>query len=308
MPLRIAGIVGRAFSLWFIVAAAAFALFHFAPNDPARTILGSNATENQVQQLRHELGLDLPLAQQFRVYVFAMATLNLGASYVDKRSVSDEIFIRLPLTSALGAGALLLTVLYLGVVVVAQHNGKSRWIAAIDFIMSSMPTLFIAVVVVIFVLEKYPFRYSSGNVLSIQNALALVPACFVLALYPMAALSRMLRQQFREISPAMFVTAARAKGLSELRISFVHILSNAAPPVIAALGNLIPPMLTAAFIVEIVFSLPGMGALLIRSILQRDLPMIQGIVMVNATLTIALSLLSELILIAINPQSELHAR
>lgn len=308
MLLRIARTFIRAATLWVIVVTFAFALFHVVPNDPARTILGPNATEAQVEQLRRELGLDLPLGRQFSAYVSSVASLNLGVSYVDKRSVSSEVYARMPLTTALGTGALLFTLLYLALVVVAQHNGMASLIASIDFLISSMPTLFVAVVVVILVSANYPFRYSGASVLSVHNILALFPACLVLALYPMAALSRLLRQQFRETSSAMFVTVARAKGLSERRISFVHILSNAAIPVVAALGNLIPAMLTGAFIVEIVFSLPGMGALLVRSILQRDLPMIEGIVMINAALTIAISFLIDLILIAINPRSKPDAR
>jgi len=173
--------------------------------------------------------------------------------------------------------------------------------------MSSMPTLFAAVVAAIVVSTVYPFRHFGGTLGGVQGVLALLPASLVLALYPMATLSRMLRQQIREVSPAMFVTMARAKGLSEHQISFRHVLPNAALPVLAALSNLIPAMLTATFIVEIVFSLPGLGTLLIRSILQRDLPMIEGIVMINAAVTIASTFLIGLAVTLIDPRQRSHA-
>lgn len=297
----------RALALWLIVVAAAFALFHVVPNDPARTILGANAPESQVEELRRDLGLDRSLIQQFGTYSASILRLDLGVSYVDRRRVAPEVFGRLPLTLALGAGALLLTCLYLVLVVVAHGIGLTRCVGVADFAMSSMPTLFAAVVAVIAVSAAYPFRHFGGTLASVESVLALLPASLVLALYPMATLSRMLRQQIREVSPAMFVTMARAKGLSEQQISIRHILPNAALPVVAALGNLIPAMLTAAFIVEIVFSLPGLGTLLIRSILQRDLPMIEGIVMINAAVTIASTFLIGLSVTLIDPRQRSHA-
>ncbi len=278
------------------------------PADPARSILGANASDLQVEQLRRSLGLDRPQLERFGQYAASVIKLDFGVSYVDRRSVSTEVLGRLPLTLTLGACSLLLTLLYLAIVVIAQYSGWSRWVAAVDFLISSMPTLFAAVVIVVLVSSFYPFRYYGSSPASLQNILALLPASLVLALYPMAALSRLLRQQIREVSPQQFVTVARAKGLSEPRVNFVHILPNAAPPAIAALGNLIPAMLTAAFIVEIVFSLPGIGTLLIRSILQRDLPMIEGIVMVNAAVTLVSSLLVNLVVLLIDPRLRDDAR
>jgi peptide/nickel transport system permease protein len=109
----------------------------------------------------------------------------------------------------------------------------------------------------------------------------------------MAILARILKQEMRKLNDSPFVVCARAQGLSELRIRFKHILKNAMIPLLAALSNQLPMLFTGAFIVEIIFSLPGIGSLLIKSILQKDFPMLECIIILNGILFVLINLIFE---------------
>lgn len=263
------------------VVLSCFVLFHIVPTDPARSILGPQATEAQVEGLREELGLNAPLATQGARYMASVVRLDFGRSYIDRRLVSDEVLKRLPTTLVLAAMATGIAVGYAFFALWLIGRGRARVLPLLDFAWGTLPTLFSAVLIALLAVHFYPFRSYTGQPDSLGNWLTLLPPAIALALYPMAILSRTIQREAGTREIAGLVRAARARGIPQRSIQFRHVLRNLMVTVLAVLSNLLPQLFTATFIVEIVFSLPGLGALMLKSILQRDLPMLEGIVVVN---------------------------
>ncbi len=269
-----------------------FILFHAIPTDPARIILGPNAGEQQVETLRRELGLDKSLQQQLTRYVSRVIQLDFGKSYTDNRSVYHEVFRKFRISLVLVTLSLFFTFFYI-LFVISSSKNINRGIEIVNFLLISTPTFFSGIVIAILTFLFYPFTSFSGEFQSTADFFYMLPPAFVLALYPMAILARILKQEMRKLNDSPFVVCARAQGLSELRIRFKHILKNALIPLLAALSNQLPMLFTGAFIIEIIFSLPGIGSLLIKSILQKDFPMLECIIILNGILFVLINLIFE---------------
>jgi peptide/nickel transport system permease protein len=273
------------------------------PTDPARTILGMNASQDQIIKLRSDLGLDQPVYKQLVKYVWQTVTLDFGRSYIDQRSVFKEVWERFFVSIVLVGLAVVFIFLYLIIVTLSSQSLILRKIVAItDFLFSSLPIFFSAVVVSLFTLYWYPYVQFSGKLQSVQDVLAMLPAAAVTALYPMAILSGILKEQLKLILRSQYVTAARAAGSAEWAIHFKYALKNALLPILAALSNILPSLLTGAFIVEIIFSLPGIGSLLLDSILTRDLPMLEGAIILNGIFFVVVNYLFELLYPIVDPR------
>lgn len=283
-------------SLWVGVAAATFVLFHVVPSDPARTMLGANASEEQVAVVRHNLGLDQPTAIQFTSYASRALALDFGLSFVDQRPVAAEVGKRIALSAALAGVATAIIAAYLVLTAAIASGRKWAWLGELtDFFCVSLPNLFAGVVVALATIAYYPYTRFSGALVALEDWLYLLPPALVLALYPMGILGRIMRSQIRVIRESQHVRAARALGLSERTILFRYVLRNALIPLLSAFGNQLPLLLTSTFIVELVFSVPGIGALLLRSVLERDLPMLEGIVIATSVFVLGTSLVLEAI-------------
>lgn len=284
------------FTLWTGILTATFLLFHVVPADPARILLGQNASEEQVATVRQRLGLDDPLVHQFFRFFGRAVRFDFGSSFVDGRLVGPEVRKKIVLTTSLAGMSLLYVSVYLTIhVLLLVRSRKWRRVGEIsDFLLVSQPTLFAAVIVAIMAISCYPFTRFSGSLDSLADWLYLLPPAFVLALYPMGILGRILRNQINQISDTDYVRTARSLGLAENTIMRGYILRNSWVPILAAFGNQLPLLFTSTFIVEIVFSVPGIGSLLLKSVLERDLPMMQGIVIATSLLTLAVTLTLEI--------------
>lgn len=289
-------------SLWGGIILFSFILFHAVPSDPARTALGANAEEAQVEALRKELGLDAPLRIQLLHYIGKIARLDFGSSYVDRRSVADEVAAKLRVSLTLISMSLALTLMYVALVVGTSSIRTHRLWDYVDLVWVSLPTLFSGVGIALLVVNYYPYTTFSGTLNSIGDYLYLLPAAFVLALYPMAILSRIVRTEIAKVDGSLYILAARANGLSEWTISRRLVLKNLLVPFLAAFSNQIPILFTGTFVVEIIFSIPGIGSLLIRSLLERDFPMLEGIVILNGLVVILVHLLVEVIYPLVDPR------
>lgn len=278
-----------------------FILFHVMPADPARIILGPNADERQVEMLRKELGLDKPLHSQFGGFLSKTIRFDFGRSYIDGRMVYQEVLNKFKISLFLVTITLFFILIYSTVIVLGSAQ-LSPLVDFLNFLFISTPTFFSGVIIAIVVFLFYPFTSFSGDILSIADILYLLPPAFVLALYPMAILARILRHEMERINKSIFITSARALGFSEMQIRLRHSLKNALVPFMAALSNQLPMLFTGAFIVEIIFSIPGIGSLLIKSILHKDFPMLEAVVILNAFLFIMINLVFELLYPVIDPR------
>jgi peptide/nickel transport system permease protein len=297
------GRIAYAISLIAATIFLSFVLFHLVPADPARIALGPNASQAQVAALRVQLGLDQPWPVQLAGYLRALFRGDLGRSLIDGRAVGPEVAIRLSVSTALTLMASAIA----GIWVIAQasvsSNGRAPYAFAwANSLFTAFPTMFVAAVALAWLLPHYPWDYFPGTLKSVGAwAFLLLPAS-VLALYPMGILGKIMDREFARLAARPFVEAARARGLSPGQILWRHMTPNALIPLLSGWITLLPILLTGSFIIEIMFSVPGLGALLLRSVLNRDLPMLQGVAIIASALAVVLHLVVELAYPAIDPR------
>jgi len=287
-------------SLMLGIILFSFILFHMVPSDPARIILGPNAEESQVLSLQRELGLDKPLYLQFFNYLKKITLLDFGKSFVDGRPVFKEVMGKFFITLTLVFFSLLIILVY---TLFGIHSVYLRKIAHyLNFLFISTPTFFSGLLLAILMVKYSPFSFFSGSFESIGDYVFFLFPAFVLALYPMGILSRILIEEMERILKSQFIVAANAFGVPKRAILYRYALRNAVIPYIAAFSNQLPAFFTGAFIVEVIFSVPGIGLLLIRSILERDFPMLEGIIIMNGLIFILTNLLFETVYPLVDPR------
>jgi len=269
-------------SIFLGIITFAFLLFHVIPSDPARTILGPLASESQVNELRDKMGLNEPVYRQITQYLINLVRLDFGRSFVDDRNVYYEVRDRFKVTLSLISVSTIIIVLYLFIIVTTYLSQRILILTnIIDFLISSLPVFFSGILVALITLYLYPMSFFPGYIRSITDFLYFIPPAFVLGLYPMAILSGILKRELSIILKSFYVQSEKALGFSDIIILYKYALKNALIPILSALSNILPVLLTGSFIVEIIFSIPGIGSVLIKSILERDFPMIEGITLVQ---------------------------
>ena len=301
------GRISYAASLMAATVVLSFVLFQLIPTDPARIALGANASNAQVAALRAQLGLDRPLPEQLASYLGDLLSGDFGRSFIDGRLVGTEVFAKLGLSAALSLFASAIAAAYLAAQIGSSREGRAspifRWL---NHLFTTLPTMFVAIVTLSWLFPHYPFNYYPGTLANFEGWAFLVPPAMVLALYPMGILGKIADREFRDLASRPFVEAAKARGLDPQRILWRYMFPNALITLLSSYTTLLPILLTGSFIVEIMFSVPGLGALLLKSVLNRDLPMLQGIVIVATALAIVIHLLIELAYPAIDPRIAEH--
>ena len=271
-----------------------FLLFSVAPGDPARIILGPTASLEAVENLRTALGTDRPLGEQFAAYLGRLAALDLGRSVIDGRSVGTELLARFRVSAALGLLAGLLAVgvsytvnlaVFLWPRLTPLYHLSRLGVVTPTYCAGVLAALLFGVVFPVVPLGGYGSADAPWAFLGRPAAVA--------ALYPAALMTGVLREKIRESSTAPFFRAAAATGAEPLRLFHTTVLPAAAVSWLSVWVNQLSLIFVAAFVLEVIFTIPGVGLLLIRTVQEKDLPMLQGIVLVNASFFIALSWLSE---------------
>lgn len=278
-----------------------FILFHIMPSDPARMILGPSADERQASVLRHELGLDQPLHIQFYRYIKGLCRMDMGKSYIDRRSVYEEVMERFKISLTLVSLAFLMVLLY-SLLTIFEDPLLTRIQASLNFLFLSVPTFFSGTVIALFIFLYYPYTSFSGQILSLNDFIFLLFPAFVIALYPMGTQAKILKASMDKSKTAAYVKFALANGYTEGYIRINLRLKNSIIPYLSALSNQLPILFTGVFIVEVIFNIPGMGSLLVKSILNRDIPMMHGLVILNGLLFILINLFFEMVYPLIDPR------
>jgi peptide/nickel transport system permease protein len=168
--------------------------------------------------------------------------------------------------------------------------------------MSSLPIFFSGIIVVLLTLYFYPVTSFSGRLSSLDDILYLIPPALVLSFYPMAILSGILKEEMSSVLQSQYITSGKSWGFSNLIILFKFALRNTIIPLLSALSNILPIMLTGAFIVEIIFSIPGIGSILVRSILEQDFPMLECTVIINGAFFVLVNLAFEFLYPVVDPR------
>jgi peptide/nickel transport system permease protein len=300
--------------LW-LISVAVFVLFFVAPHDPARTIAGRQATAQTVALVRHRLGLDQPILEQYWHFLVRLLHGDLGYSYYNSEPVRSLIFARLPVTLSLTVGgAILWLILGVGIGVMAARRPRSVFDrAATVFVLGglSMPTFLVGLVLLYVLFFRLhlagvnafpgggyiPFTQSPA-----QWAQHLILPWLTLALVSAATYSRLTRGSLLEVLSEDYVRTARSKGLSERRVIYRHALRSALTPVVTQLGIDVGALLGGAIITEDVFGLPGLGQEAVQSVTTQDLPVIVGIVLFASFFVVVANIIVDLLYAVLDPR------
>jgi len=287
------------------VTVLVFAFLHLVPGDPIDHLAGGEATPEQRAALEHCLGLDAPAGEQVVVFLGHVADGTLGHQCPDpahKPTVAARIFAVLPYTISLAIAGMLVGVILalpLGVLAAVRRGTWVDTLASVTALSGiAIPMmLFASLAVLVFFAELgwLPGPTETGP------AALLLPALCV-GIHLMAMLSRMTRSSMVEVLGEDYVRTARAKGLPESRVLFVHALRNALLPVLTVAGMQFGSLLTGAIIVEKVFARPGLGTTLLEAITERDYPVVQGTVFVIAVIYVLVNLAVDLAYGLIDPR------
>jgi len=288
-------------TLWG-VATAVFIMARLLPGDPARVIAGLLATPEQVDLLRHQLGLDRPLPVQYVDYLAHLARLDLGTSAHFGTPVTAEIGSRLPYTAELAlVAAVIASVVGVlaGVAAALRRNTTvDLAISAVSVLGISMPSYWLGLMlIVVFAVQLRVLPVAGAD-----SPAGIVLPAVTLALLSVGLVARMTRSSLLEVLGQDYVRTARAKGARPARVVLAHGLRNAMVPILTALGLQLGALMGGAVLTESVFGWPGVGRLLLDSIFFRDYPMVQGLVLLFAVTYIVINLLVDLLYLYVDPR------
>jgi len=289
----------------FGISVFAFALIHLIPGDPIRIMLGENATAEQVQQLRDQLGLNEPLLAQYFHYLTGVFQGDFGTSFKTGRPVLIEIMERFPETVKLAlAGMTVAIIVGISMGILAAKFKDTFF----DFLAMSVATLGVSIpsfwlgilLIMLFTVQLGWFPISGGTGLK-----DIVLPAVTLGVLASTVISRLTRSGMVEVLSFDYIRTAKAKGLGGAAVLFVHAFRNAMIPVVTIIGLQIASLLGGTVIIEQVFDWPGLGTLAISSIASRDFPLIQGIILFIGVVFVVINILVDFIYSLIDPRIEI---
>ncbi len=284
------------------VTVIVFLLLHLLPGDPARLIAGMNATQDQVDRLRVQLGFDKPLGEQFVRYMTQLAHGDLGTSARTFQPVAGDIMARLPSTIQLALLSILLASIIGVLAGIIAARFPNSWL---DYVISSatlfgmsMPVYWLGLMLIIIFAVQLHWLPGGGK----EGPASIVLPAITLAAFSVALIARMTRSSMLEVLGQDYLRTARAKGLRENAVVYRHALKNAFIPVVTIIGLQLGMLLSGSVLTESVFGWPGIGLLLVDSIFARDYPVVQGIVLIFSTLFISLNILVDVTYAFLDPR------
>lgn len=286
----------------FFMSLTIFIVLRVVPGDPARAMVGMEADPSAYEKARELLGLDEPLVQQYWDWLKEAGTGDMGRSYRTNEQVTKLIGDRLPLTLQLTIMAALLALLVavpLGILAGSHRNSLIDRAASV-FAASgiAIPGFWLALILLTVFSVKLGWFQSFGFVPlredPLQSIRSLVLPAVALAMPASAILTRMIRSSIVDAMSNDYVRTARAKGLTERTVVLGHVVRNSLIPVLTILGVVLGQLLSGSIIIEVVFALPGLGRLAVDSILFREMVVVQGVVLLVATITVTINLAVDL--------------
>jgi len=280
-----------------------FLLLYITPGDPARVLLGEVATQEAVEKLREQMGLNHSFFVQYLNYLRkAVLQLDIGRSYVTKRPVLQEIINVFPTTLRLALLATALAILIgipLGITsAIKQYSLFDNLAMLFALIGISMPVFWLGILLILFFSVHLGWFPASG----FGSFRAMVLPAITLSTPSLAIISRMTRSSMLEVIRQDYIRTARAKGQKESVVIWQHALGNALIPIVTIVGLQFGSLLEGAVLTETVFSIPGVGRLLVEAIKTRDYPMIQGAVLFLAFTFSLINLLVDILYAYIDPR------
>ncbi|WP_175615850.1 ABC transporter permease [Piscibacillus halophilus] len=305
-------ILSRIAQMFFLLIGISFIVFmsmHFAPGDPARIIGGPTATESDITNIRISLGLDQPVLIQYKDYLLGVLQGDLGYSYQTNESVNEAIATRFPNTLNLAIASMIVAIIigvFAGVISALKQNtwldvftttGALAGISIPNFWLGTILILIFAVN-----LQWLPAGQLTAPFWTVEGMKQLILPAITLGTGSAALIARMTRSSMLEVVRSDYVRTARAKGVKEKVVVFVHCMRNAMIPVITVIGMNFGFLLGGTIITEQVFAINGVGRLMIDAIANRDFPMVQGSVLLVASLFVIVNLIVDIVYAFIDPR------
>ncbi|MGH9716715.1 MAG: nickel ABC transporter permease [Candidatus Acidiferrales bacterium] len=292
-------------ALWLIVTMV-FMLVHIVPGDPVQQMLGEGARAQDLQQLRHSLGLDLPIPVQYEHYVLGVLHGNFGESFRFQQPVARVVLEHFPATLELAFVSLLvcLAISIPAGILAAHRRGTSadHAVGVFTLIGLSVPNFALGPVLILFfsvVLGWLPVSGRGGIGHLVLPAITLGAALA-------AILTRMVRTSVMEELSSDYVRTARAKGLSETAVLFRHAFRNALIPILTVIGLQFGTLLAGTIVTETIFSWPGIGRLTVQAIEARDYPLLQGCILLIAFSYVAVNFLTDVVYVFVDPRVKMQ--
>lgn len=304
---RIAGLVPVLLGVTILV----FAIMHLSPGDPAKIMLGPKATAESIEKLNVQLGLDQPVVTQYVTWIGNVLTGDWGRSIQMKMEVLPLVLDRFGATLMLTVfGALFATLIGIGAGVISAYK-KYSWVdrGLMFFVLIGfcMPVFWLGIILQIIFglkLDLLPISgmYSPGQTGFSDLLKHIILPSLALSAGSGAVIARMTRSGMLEVFEQDYIRTARSKGIKERRVVYIHALKNAFIPVLTVLGMQIGFLLAGSVLIEMVFSWPGIGTLMINGILARDFPLVQGIILIVATTYVLVNLLVDVLYAVLDPR------
>ena len=279
-----------------------FLILQLVPGDPARIIAGFEADEEEVEAMRHELGLDKPILIQYGIFLKKLLRGDLGESIRTKNTVVAEIWPRFINTLKLAMASILIAIpigLIVGCITAIRQNTTIDYIVMVGVLLGISTPSFLSGLVLALVFSVYLGWFPAGGA---EGLISLVLPAITLAAAPAAMTARMVRSSLLEVFRQDYIRTARAKGQKESKVVTRHALKNALIPAVTIIGLQFGYLMGGAVLVETVFTWPGLGRLIVDSIFTRDYPTVQGGVMFFAFSFVLANLMVDILYAYLDPR------
>jgi len=303
----------------WVVATSVFVVYFAVPHDVARLVAGRQASEQTIRIVRTRLGLDRPVYVQYLSFLGRLSRGDLGESFLTQERVTTIVARDFPVTASLAAGsAVLWLVMGVGAGVIAARRRGSRTdrvITGLALGFYSMPPFLLGQLLLFFLFFRLymagieffpPGSYVAFSDSPLQWARFLVLPWLSIALVTAATYSRLTRSAMLDVLEEDYVRTARAKGLTEGRITYRHVLRSSLTPVVSQFGIDLGGLLGGAIVTEVVFGLPGLGREAVQAITTQDLPIVMGVTILSAVLVVAANLGVDLVHALLDPRVRLE--
>ncbi len=301
------------------ISIISFSIMHLAPGDPVDMLVERNAPQAVKERIREVYGLDQPIYVQYGRWVSKAVQGDFGKSFVSGEPVMKMILDRLPNTLYLNLVVMVLIyaiALPVGIIsALRQYSKLDHAVTFMAFMGQSMPPFWLAMLLIYFIAVPVDFIKTSGMasyginirespflIVLLDRLRYLILPAFVMVFGSLAGLARYMRASMLEVIRQDYVRTARAKGLSERIVNYKHALRNALLPIVTLVGLELPILFSGAFILEVVFSWPGLGLVMMRAIQQRDYPVVMAFNTIGATLMVCGTFLSDMLYLVVDPR------
>ena len=290
------------------VTSITFTLTKTLPGDPVYSMVGERAQPEVIEKIRKELGSDKNIIIQYLGYIKLLIKGEFGRSYYTNRKVIDDLLSKFPNTLKLALGAMIIAIsfgLFLGFISAYKRGTfTDRIISSLSVTVLSIPVFLSGLLIMLFFSLKLKLLPPSGT----GDLRFLILPSVTLSLPALATLARVTRTTLIEVFDMPFVTTAKAKGIGELKINFVHVLKNALIPIVTVIGLDFGSYLNGAVLTETIFGWDGIGRFTMEGIIKRDYPVIMGCIIVGTTIFVIINLIIDILYHSLDPRVRLYGK